>query len=196
MKSISFAFFVLTLIAVNQGCSSNSQRKVLPTATYPSYQQINFGIFIDKQKNDTLDFYEALLNNKDFVNIFEHSEFYFDDVTSYLKNESFNNMQAAICICAMQNLSVKKYVKLCSLVLLLYDNNKLTDGILEHAITPDFLRKRIIIDNYNDPDVVKLLRSIENDKKVPNEDFKKSLPQILSGESSKQLKKFDEDSNS
>jgi hypothetical protein len=37
-----------------------------------------------------------------------------------------------------------------------------------------------------------LLTSIENNKKVTNKDFKKWLPDILSGKSAKELKEFDE----
>ena len=198
MKSISFVLFFV-FIALNQGCSNSDRSKKENTSLAQSnlnYHKINFYSFIDEEKNDTLkDSYEELLYNKAFVNILEHGEFYIDDVILFLNKRNFNDMQVAVCIGAMQNLKVSDYVKPCNLILELYNSNKLPEGILEHAISPDFLRKRIIIDNYADPEVVKLLRNIENNNKVTNTDFKNYLPEILSGKSSKELKEFDQQAN-
>ncbi len=199
MKNRFIVFFSFTMIAVNQGCSNNSQnsqKHLVPVKLDPHYHKIDFASFIDKRKNDTLDFYEALLADKAFVNIMEHGEFYRNDVMTFLDKGNFNNMQVAICICAMQNLNVDDYVKLCNLILSLYNDNKLPEGILQDAISPEFLRKRIIINNYNNPRVINLLKSIENNKKVSNKDFRKWLPDILSGKSSKELKEFDENNGS
>jgi len=199
MKNSLFAFFSFTIIALSQGCSNNSQssqKPLSPARSYPPYHKIDFVSFIDRQKNDTLEFYEGLLYNKTFVNILEHCEFYRNDVTTFLNKGHFNNMQVEICICAMQNLNVNDYVNFCNLILTLYNDNKLPEGVLEDAISPDFLRKRIITDNYNDPRVIKLLKSIENNKKISSKNFKEYLPDILSGKSSKELKEFDKNSES
>jgi hypothetical protein len=75
-----------------------------------------------------------------------------------------------------------------------YNTGKVTEPLLEGAICPNFLRKRIIIDNFNNPQVATLLLSIQNDKKVADRDFRKWLPNIISGKSSRELKQFDEDS--
>jgi hypothetical protein len=195
MKNRLLAFFSFTIITLCQGCSNNSsnnQEQLSPAKLYPNYHKIDFVNFIDKQKNDSLDFYEELLGNKAFVNILEHGEFYRNDVMTFLGKGNFNNMQVGICICAMQNLNVNDYVNLCDLILSLYNNNKLPEGILQDAICPNFLRKRIIINNFDNHRVIYLLTSIENNKKVTNKDFKKWLPDILSGKSAKELKEFDE----
>jgi len=187
------------MVALNQGClnnNQNSQKQLSSPISDPNYQKIDFISFIDKRKNDTLDFYEALLADKAFVNILEHGEFYRNDVMTFLGKGNFNNMQVGICICAMQNLNMNDYVNLCNLILSLYNDNKVPEGILQDAISPNFLRKRIIINNYNNPRAINLLKSIERNKKVSNKDFRKWLPNILSGKSSKELKEFDENNGS
>jgi len=199
MKNRLLVLFSFTMVALNQGClnnNQNSQKQLSSPISDPSYQKIDFISFIDKRKNDTLDFYEALLADKAFVNILEHGEFYRNDVMTFLGKGNFNNMQVGICICAMQNLNMNDYVNLCNLILSLYNDNKVPEGILQDAISPNFLRKRIIINNYNDPRVINLLKSIESNKKVSNKDFRKWLPDILSGKSSKELKEFDENNGS
>jgi hypothetical protein len=199
MNNRLLAFFSIIIIALNQGCSNNNQnnqKQLSPARSDAHYHKIDFVNFIDKRKKDSLDFYEELLADKAFLNILDHSEFYRNDVMSFLGKKSFNNMQVAICICAMQNLNANEYVDLCNLILSLYNDNKLPEGILEDAISPDFLRKRIIIYNYNNPRVIKLLKNIEDNKKISNKDFKKYLPDILSGKSSKELKEFDENNGS
>lgn len=195
MKNKLIAFALFMILALNQGCSNNkqnSQKQLVPVRLDPHYHKIDFIGFIDKRKNDTLDFYEEMLGDKAFVNIMEHGEFYRNDVMTFLSKGNFNNTQVGICICAMQNLNVDDYVNLCDLILSLYNDNKLPEGILQDAVSPDFLRKRIIINNYGNPRVINLLKSIENNKKVSNKDFRKWLPNILSGKSSKELKEFDE----
>jgi hypothetical protein len=199
MKNGLLTIFSFTMIALNQGCSNNSQssqQQLSPAKSNPHYHKIDFVSFINQRKNDSLDFYEELLSDKVFVNVMEHGEFYRNDVMTFLGKGNFNSMQVEICICAMQNLNVNDYVNLCNLILSFYNEDKLSEGVLEDAISPNFLHKRIITDNYNDPKVIKLLKSIENNKKVSNKNFREFLPDILSGKSSKELKEFDENNGS
>jgi hypothetical protein len=144
-------------------------------------------------KNIQLEFYEELLEDKAFVDILEHSNLYFKDAMALLSVGHFTPAQAEICICAMQNLSVNDYVKFCKLYMSLYKRGKLSEQIIEDVISPDFLKKRIIIYNYDNPDVKALLESIRDDKTFPNKDFKKYIQNdILSGKAEKDLKAFDQ----
>jgi hypothetical protein len=142
MKNRLLAFFSFTIITLCHGCSNNSQKQLSPAKSNPNYHKIDFISFIDKQKNDSLDFYEELLADKVFVNVLEHGEFYRNDVMTFLGKGNFNNMQVGICICAMQNLNVNDYVNLCDLILSLYNNNKLPEGILQDAILPQFFAQK------------------------------------------------------
>ena len=117
-------------------------------------------------KNLELDYYEELLNDKAFVDIFEHSAFYLNDAKAFLSNGYFSAMQVEICICAMQNLDGKHYIDFCKFCYSLYNQNKITSRVLEDAMGPDFLKKRIIIDNYYNPDVIALLDNLKNDRKM------------------------------
>ena len=187
------------MMCVYYSCSNNKNQVKNASSSKQQvsiYHKIDFIKFIEARKNDSLDFREELLENKDFVNIFEHGKYYFDDFLSFLGTGKFNAMQVSICICAMQNLDLDHYVILCNLILSLRNQNKVSDGIVELTISPDFLHKRIIIDNYDNPNVIKLIQSIKNNKIISDKDLLNFLPNILSGKSSKELKEFDEESSS
>jgi hypothetical protein len=181
------------------GCSNsshNSKEQGLTDATTkanPIIIKKNFDSLMLVDKNIQLEFYEELLEDKAFVDILEHSNLYFKDAMALLSVGHFTPAQAEICICAMQNLSVNDYVKFCKLYMSLYKRGKLSEQIIEDVISPDFLKKRIIIYNYDNPDVKALLESIRDDKTFPNKDFKKYIQNdILSGKAEKDLKAFDQ----
>lgn len=132
------------------------------------------------EKGMPLDYYEELLANKAFVEIFEHSSSYFDDVIKLLSKEKFTNEQLTICTYAMQNLDTNDYVGLCGLYVELYNHHKISEGVLEEIIMPDFLQKRIIAKNYADPNVIKVLNTIHNSKNI-SKNFKEIIESILSG---------------
>jgi hypothetical protein len=132
-----------------------------------------------------LDFSEGLLSSNAFVEIFEHSSIYFDDVTKLLTTERFNDLQASYCIYAMQNLTVTKYVELSRIYLRLYDEKKISEGMLNLLVTPNFLQKRIILENYTRADVEDILKTIS--KKNISIQFKETIKTILSGKYAKDL---------
>ncbi|MCO5949279.1 hypothetical protein [Mucilaginibacter flavidus] len=193
---ISALFPILSCIVFGCTEKANHSKPIQQHQQEANFNKIDFISFIGKHRNDTLDFYEELLADKPFVNVLEHSKFYFNDVLSFLNDGKFNTGQVAISICAMQNLDVHDYVKLCNTVLDLYNARKLPVTILDHAISPDFLQKRIIIDNYTNPEVIALINNTQNNKTINDPDLLNWLPDVLSGKSSKELKKFDEENAS
>jgi hypothetical protein len=200
LKDKILKLIVLVLvICFCSGCAGNGQKikkQLLTKSVDSTYRKIDFEKFIIEQKDDSLDFYEELLANRPFVDILEHSKSYFPDVLSFLNRGNFNTGQVAISICAMQNLNVHDYVKLCNTILYLYNAKKLPVTILDHAIAPDFLRKRIIIDNYTNPEVIALIKNIQSNKTPADSDLLKWLPDVLSGKSSKDLREFDQENAS
>jgi hypothetical protein len=196
MKNQFVTYLCLTTLALTQACSNNSRTQSSTKKPKTVYHKIDFNAFIGKHKNDSLDYYEALLSNKEFVNVLEHGEYYKDEVNTFLKRGEFTNMQVAVCICAMQNLKVNDYVKLCTIILTLYNNNELPEKLLEHAIDPDFLRKHILAYHYKEPCVTSLIKSIENDPKVTDKDLRAWLPDVLSGKSAKDLHQFEKENYS
>jgi len=184
-------------ICIYFGCADNNQKiknQPLAESVDSTYRKIDFEKFIIEQKDDSLDFYGQLLGDKKFVSVFEHSKFYLDDVMSFLNKGNYNSMQVCICICAMQNLGVRDYVRFCTYLLSLYNNGEISEGVLETGIAPNLLQKRIIIDNYNNSEVKRLLKTIQANKSIKDSSFLVWLPNIISGKSSKELKEFDKES--
>jgi hypothetical protein len=81
----------------------------------------------------------------------------------------------------MQNLKVNDYVKFCSTYAGLYDGKKIKEPMLETAISPNFLNKKIITENYTNPGVIALLQSIRSKHGISTE-FKKLIDGTLSGD--------------
>jgi len=145
--------------------------------------------------NIELDWYGELLANKRFVGVYEHGYLYEGDAIAFLSQGHAINMQEIICLCTMQRLSTAEYVGFCNRLLMLYDQNQINAYTLEYAITspPSFPHNRIIIDNYNNPDIIKLLKTIQNDKKVSHKELEGYIPDILSGKTKDDLDSPDED---
>jgi hypothetical protein len=127
-----------------------------------------------------LDFSEEVLADSNFRYIYEHSDAYLEDAIKILAKDSFTNKQASICIFEMQNLSVIDYVSFCEFYVKLFKAGKIPEGMLQQAIVPNFLQKRIIPENYSDPNVIGLLRNITSNKSVST-DFKMLIGDIQSG---------------
>ena len=88
-----------------------------------------------------LDFNNELLADSGFVEIFEHNVNYYDDVITLLNRNEIDTHKAYYCVLAMQSLDVDKYVRLCNIYLTLFDHIKISQGILETAIAPNFFTK-------------------------------------------------------
>jgi hypothetical protein len=118
-----------------------------------------------------------------------------EDAIAFLSGEHINNTQQMVCLCAMQKLSKEDYVRFCNHLLILYDQIKVSEHTLEAAIMtpPSFPHNRIIVDNYRDPNVIKLLKNIEEDKKVKKE-IKEYVSNILSGKAKKDLESTPDES--
>jgi hypothetical protein len=117
MKYLLILSTLIASIFSIQGCSDKPSAKQQSPLSATDYHKIDFIKFISERKNDTVDFYEGFLLDKEFVNVFEHGEFYKNDVNEFLNAGHFTYPQIAVCICAMQNLDVTDYVKLCNIVL-------------------------------------------------------------------------------
>ena len=188
MKFIILMFFASFTIYFFSACS-NRQKKNRQQDTYApqslldsNYHKKKFDSLINsacKGIPSGLDYSEELLASPAFRCIFEHSSAYLEDEILLL-SDRFTNLQISICIYSMQNLPLIDYVQFCKFVLKLYSSNKIPEGFLRQSIVPNFLEIRIIPKNYANPDVISLLKSIENERKISKE-FKKEIEDILSG---------------
>lgn len=189
MKKYPLIVYALFFVILFSDCSDRQKEQKNANVFEPenptdsNYQKKNFDnliVAIDKEIGTNLDRSEELLGNKKFVEIYDHSSVYLQDAIKFLLTDTLSGWRPFVCILAMQNLSVNDYTKFCNVLAELYEKDKIKEGMLQEAITPNFLEKRIIIKNYADPDVIKLLQRIQNNKKVSKE-FNDRIEGILSG---------------
>lgn len=169
---------ILSLLFCNCGSKNEQLQDEKPYAYDPNYKKLDFRKFI-KDNDGPLDTYNELLVNKEFTNILEHGRYYFSDVLSLLNSDHLTPGQVAVSVCAVQNLNVHDYVKLCNVILYKYDEGKLPFGTLEHAISPNFWIKRIIINNYENTEVIALINKIQHDKKITDSNFELATGYII-----------------
>ena len=71
----------------------------------------------------------------------------------------------------------------------LFEKDKISELQLENSIDPNFGKIRVIIKNYDTPEVKRLLNKIKNGKKISLK-FNSHINQILSGHEWRTIKKF------
>jgi hypothetical protein len=148
------------------------------------YKKKNFDSLLKIAEKSPPEFkYEEVLRDTAFQELFDHSPNYLNDVKEFLLNKKFTYDEVTICICAMQTLDVDDYVKFCEVCADLFDQNKISEGDLYLLLRHGFLQRRIIIENYKDPSVVKLLNQLHNDKKT-SLTMKSGIEDILAGKMS------------
>lgn len=193
MRNYILLFYLFTVVSF-LSCTNNYQKKNTTTKIPlqgildSDYHRKNFDslMTIVCRETTALDYSEELLADSSFGCIYEHSSAYLEDAINLLSKEHFTDTQASVCIFAMQNLSVIDYARFCQFYVQLYDRNKISEGMLKQAILPNFLQKRIIPENYDDPHVIALLNDIKNHQMVSGE-FKKEIANVLSGKYIKDL---------
>ena len=124
--------------------------------------------------------WEALFADTSFVNLCEHSLDYVDSAIQFISNDKFDYHQKMTCILSMQKLSIKNYTRLLEVCINLFEKDKISELQLENSIDPNFGKRRVIIKNYDTPEVKRLLNKIKNGKKISLK-FNSHINQILSG---------------
>jgi hypothetical protein len=138
--------------------------------------------------------WDELFSIKEFINLYEHSSLYIDNAIEFLGREEFTSVQKKISINSMQQANLEDYVRLCEECKSLYDSGKMPEEILNWAINPNFSNKHLIVRNYENAIVIKLLNSLKDDTKV-SDGFKKSIEKILNGKSWEGIKEIGADTN-
>ncbi len=133
--------------------------------------------------------WDELFSIKEFTNLYEHSSFYIDDAIKFLGRVDYTPSQKKISINSMQRTNVEDYVRFCEKSKSLYDDGKISEDILKWAIAPNFSNRHLIVRNYENTTVVKLLNDLKNDPKI-SEEFRKNVENILSGKSWESIKEL------
>jgi hypothetical protein len=170
-KNPSIYYVVMLAVGLLFGCNSEEKRSppMLSLEECSSYKKMNFDSLlnlIQKQMPIELDVNEQFLLNKSFAEIFEHGTCYVDDAVHTLKEESITKDRAGICLLAMQNISVDDYLKIGDAYLELFTKDKIPEPMLQTYLFPGILDKNILLDNYDNRDVIALLTRIKKNSKV------------------------------
>lgn len=156
-------------------------------------QHYDSTILIIEKKALNIISWDELFGFKEFVNLYEHGVFYVDSAIKFLGNKVFTDFQKKISINSMQRVKLEDYVRVCKECKMLFDEDKISESILEWAISPNFSDRKVIVRNYDKEVVIKFLHSIKRDSKISTE-LKKNVDNILSGESWYKLKEMNGDS--
>lgn len=169
----------LTLNSCTQAKKKEQNRSYQNSKFYKKKNLDSLLQVIIRTKPAKMEIASEYLTDSAFVEIYEHSPGYLTDVKRFVKENPFASDKLAICVYAMQDLNCSDYVDLCEAYLELYNWHKVSEKMLEFAIAPNFLQKRILADNRSDPRVIKLLDDIKKEN-ISNE-FRELIDDILSG---------------
>jgi hypothetical protein len=190
MVTVYFLFFVFFYT-----CSDNNNKNVNTTAEKTNsknmkIQKINYDsvILLIEKKVVDLTSPDDLFRIPEFKEVYENSSFYINDATKFLFEQKFTTQQKFIVIFSMQRLTLKEYTDFLTVCKSLYIKGSISEDILATAVSPDFGKKRVVIENYNNPNIKKILLDIKSQDSISIE-FKKMIEKILSGEYWKNIKK-------
>lgn len=204
MKSNLYKFLI-GIFCVNFciGCSGSTPSSIVQNDADnkqiimdSNYKKVGYDttiLLIEKKAVNNVS-WDELFGIKEFINLYEHSPFYIDNAIGLLGRDEFTPTQKKICINSMQQLKIEDYVRLCEGCKSLYDSGKLPEDILKWAINPNFSNRHLIVRNYEEATVIKLLTSIKNAPKI-SEGFRKSIEKILSGKAWQGIKEINPDIN-
>lgn len=173
LKTLIPLVFSMYLFA---GCNSNYQKKDFESLM----------VSMGKKDWKTIEFSEQMYNDTAFMEIYDHSKFYYDDMILFLKNNNFEDTLKYSPICirnsiwAMQNLPLKQYVGFCDTIFTLFNNGKITNDELFEVISPNFGGKYILRENYKNADVINFLGRVKNNQKT-SDSLRKEVDEILAG---------------
>ncbi len=147
-----------------------------------NYQKIGYDttiLLIDK-KCETCETWDALFAIKEFIDLYEHSSFYIADALLFISNDRYNDKQKKICICSMQKTTLDDYINILRKCQILYDSDAISEDVLEWAVSPNFSNRYLIVRNFKEEKVRKILNQIHEDQKTPPQ-LKEKIEDILSG---------------
>jgi len=181
----NYFLIVLFLIGLIGACSSSKNKTMITTA----YPKLNFDSSITELavKDSSMESNNFFLNDTLFLKLFEHSELYKEDAIVFVKKGGHSNQQLVICILTMQNLTINDYVSFAEAFITLYEKGNISEWLLFNLLNPNFLKNDVIVRNYSNQRVIKLLEKIKSSNTASKE-LKQNVTEILSGQAWNELK--------
>jgi len=188
-KCIIYLLVILLLCSCSGTQDHTAEAGINDRPADSNYHKKNFDsliVALDNKFNWKLEFTKELMGDTGFVEIYEHSSLYIDDMIKFLSEKRAlyqgekPNTLLFLCIWSMQISSLADYIRLCSTLIDLYEEKVIREDVLYEAITPSFKGKWNIPHNYSDPNVIALLRRIHDHEKVSPE-LRKKIEEVLAG---------------
>jgi hypothetical protein len=183
------------------GCSgSNSSLSAIEkigdksTITDTNYLKVAYVkkiLQIDK-KSENSGTWDALFADKDFINIYEHSSYYVDSAAQFLSDEKFTLHQKTVCVYSMQTVKLEDCIRLFEQCADLFNDERIPELLLSRVIGPTFGKRKLIVENYDNVSVKRILESIR-DRGNASQELRTMIEKVLSGEYWNRLKKFREE---
>ena len=180
------------LLFICQGCSNQrfkpEKKSVSPADT--DHRKIDFDdtiLSINSKLDSNWTFNEEVLTDSEFVNIYKQGKAYKEEAIRFVTQKGQSVQKLKICILAMQDLELNDYVDFCEAVVEVFNKGDLPEYCLKTIVFPNFLKKHIIIENYDNQRVIELLNRIRDNKSI-SADFKDNIVNILSGKAWNNLK--------
>jgi hypothetical protein len=191
-KFLYISAIALGLFLGCQGCSNQrfKPEKISISPADTDYRKVDFdsAIFsIDRNLDSNWTFNEEVLNDSEFINIYEHGRVYKEEAIKFVMQKERTAQQLKICILTMQDLALDSYLDFCDAVVEVFDRGGLPEYCLKTIIFPNFLKKHAIIKNYDNRRVIGLLNRIRNNKSIST-GFRDNIANILSGRTLGDLK--------
>ena len=191
--------FLISFLLLTSCASKSDQRKILINYNYTGFlsdtltlksSQKEFALIIDSLDKQPIDTYEELLEFKDFQNIFEHAQFYLNNVIKYLSDSSKTKDEKTIAIMSMQRKDYFKTLDFLYACNYLYREDLIDEQMLFEIIFPRLdLTNADIIKNFKNEQVKNVLNDIKNNSKTTIKS-KNKIQDILTGKTYKEQKEF------
>ncbi|HLP35182.1 MAG TPA: hypothetical protein VK133_04315 [Amoebophilaceae bacterium] len=124
---------------------------------------------------------EDLLASKDFLVMYKHPAFYWQQAIDYISNPAYTEQQKKVALYALELLDIEQYIKCIETCCKLYTQNKLSTSLLQTVVCFEFLRYHPIVYLYKTAPVVRCLENVCAMANVPPALVVK-INRILSGE--------------
>lgn len=204
MASILYQFFILIFCVSFCVCcsgttsSAKNQKNTAKTSVTidRKFRTVGYDstILLIEKKVVNIVSWNGLFNIREFMTLYENSSYYLDSAINFLRRKEFSDAQKKIGINSMQRSELEDYIRLCVECKSLYDAGMMSEDILKWVINPNFSNRYIIVRNYENAEVIKLLDSISNDPNVSNE-FKRNIENILDGKSLGEIREINGEAN-
>lgn len=186
-------YLLLFLLAtMNFSCSSASDNETTVTneKNMNNQQKLNYDSTILATMKEVVDLTSSssVFGVKGFISLYENPSLYQSDAIAFLENERYSEEEKSIAVFTMQKSDLEGYLVFFRRVVKLFNDEKITEGILSEVISSSVNTKYIVIRNYRNKDVSGILNGLKTNEKISIE-LKERIENILSGKSWKSVSK-------